>query len=252
MLASTSTARRPGGFSKLKGVPALEEGSTPRARGVVIPLTMKGPPLRTSPMGSRYESKAAARRLRSAYAGVIRLGWEMTWLNAWFAGGHEAEYIKAFRRVVEIFRRHSTGFKFDWCPGWGPQEMPADTSYPGDDVVDYIGLDVYDFKHEGTPEERWNNFYVKAPFGLEWHREFARLHGKRMSYPEWGVGNFGDNRFLSRCTLVPTKDGSASPLFLREWRLAHQIARPFRIAASVPKRSPLIAITLVLADNPVH
>jgi hypothetical protein len=115
---------------------------------------------------------------------------------AWFAGGHEAEYIKAFRRVVEIFRRHSASFKFDWCPGWGPQEMPADTSYPGDDVVDYIGLDVYDFKHEGSVEERWNNFYVKAPFGLEWHREFAHLHGKRMSYPEWGVGNFGDNPFF--------------------------------------------------------
>ena len=45
--------------------------------------------------------------------------------------------------------------------------MPADASYPGRDVVDYIGLDVYDFKHEGTPEKRWNNFYVKAPFGLE-------------------------------------------------------------------------------------
>ena len=28
--------------------------------------------------------------------------------------------------------------------------MPADLAYPGDDVVDYIGLDVYDFKYEGT------------------------------------------------------------------------------------------------------
>ena len=74
--------------------------------------------------------------------------------------------------------------------------MPADASYPGDDVVDYIGLDVYDFKHEGSVEERWNTFYVKAPFGLEWHRDFALWHGKRMSYPEWGVGNFGDNPFF--------------------------------------------------------
>ena len=37
---------------------------------------------------------------------------------------------------------------------------------------------------------------MKAPFGLEWHREFAARHGKRMSYPEWGVGNFGDNPFF--------------------------------------------------------
>ena len=114
----------------------------------------------------------------------------------WFAKGHEADYIAAFRRVVGIFRRHSGEFKIDWCPGWGPQDTPADLAYPGDDVVDYIGLDVYDFKHEGTPEERWETFYLKAPFGLEWHRDFAARHGKPMSYPEWGVGHFGDNPFF--------------------------------------------------------
>ena len=30
----------------------------------------------------------------------------------------------------------------------------------------------------------------------EWHRDFAARHGKLMSYPEWGVGNFGDNPFF--------------------------------------------------------
>ena len=98
--------------------------------------------------------------------------------------------------MVGIFRRYSNDFKYDWCPGWGPQDSPADLAYPGDDVVDYIGLDVYDFKHEGSVEERWNTFYLKAPFGLEWHRDFAARHGKPMSYPEWGVGNFGDNPYF--------------------------------------------------------
>ena len=74
--------------------------------------------------------------------------------------------------------------------------MPADLAYPGDDVVDYIGLDVYDFRYEGTPEERWEKFYLKGPFGLEWHRDFAAAHGKPMTYPEWGVGNFGDNPYF--------------------------------------------------------
>jgi hypothetical protein len=187
-------------FSKLSWVPGVWMKLNP-ARNVVwsMPLTMKGTPLADVADGLHdAEFEAAARAISEAHPqAVIRLGWEMNLAEmAWFAGGHEADYIKAFRRVVEIFRRHSSGFKFDWCPGWGPQEMPADASYPGDDVVDYIGLDVYDFKHEGSVEERWNNFYVKAPFGLEWHREFARLHGKRMSYPEWGVGNFGDNPFF--------------------------------------------------------
>ena len=162
-------------------------------------LRMKGTPLADVADGLHdTEFEAAARAISEAHPqAIIRLGWEMNLSDmARFAKGHEADYIKAFRRVVEIFRRHSAGFKFDWCPGWGPQEMPADASYPGDDVVDYIGLDVYDFKHEGLPEERWNIFYVTAEFGLEWHRDFALRHGKRMSYPEWGVGNFGDNPFF--------------------------------------------------------
>jgi len=187
-------------FSRLNWVPGVWKKLN-SARNVVwsIPLTMKGTPLAEIADGLRdAEFEVAARAISEAHPqAVIRLGWEMNLAEmAWFAKGHEADYIKAFRRVVEIFRRHSAGFKFDWCPGWGPQDMPADLSYPGDDVVDYIGLDVYDFKHEGTVEERWNTFYVKAPFGLEWQREFARLHGKRMSYPEWGVGNFGDNPFF--------------------------------------------------------
>ena len=77
-----------------------------------------------------------------------------------------------------------------------PQELPADLVYPGDDVVDYIGLDVYDYKQEGSAQERWDRHYLKAPFGLQWHRDFATQHGKLMSYPEWGVGQFGDNPFF--------------------------------------------------------
>lgn len=184
-------------FSKLSWVPGIWKKLNP-LRNVVwsIPLTMKGTPLADVAGGLHdAEFEAAARAISEAHPqAIIRLGWEMNLAEmAWFAKGQEADYIKAFRRVVEIFRRYSTDFKFDWCPGWGPQDMPAETSYPGDDVVDYIGLDVYDFKQEGTAEERWNSFYVKAPFGLEWHREFARQRGKRMSYPEWGVGNAGDN-----------------------------------------------------------
>jgi beta-mannanase len=114
----------------------------------------------------------------------------------WFAKGQEADYIAAFRRVVGIFRRYSDQFSFDWCPSWGPQDNPADLTYPGDDVVDYVGLDIYDFRHEGTPEHRWKTFYRDAPFGLEWHRAFASAHNKPMSYPEWGVGQFGDNPYF--------------------------------------------------------
>ena len=171
------------------------------ARNVVwsVPLTVKGTALKDVADGLHdAEFEAAAMAISEAQPkAIIRPGWEMNVQSmAWFAKDQEADYIRAFRRVVSIFRRHSTGLKYDWCPGWGPQDSPADLTYPGDDVVDYVGLDVYDYKFEGSAAERWDHFYLNAPFGLLWHNEFAARHGKAMSYPEWGVGNFGDNPFF--------------------------------------------------------
>jgi hypothetical protein len=187
-------------FYKFNWVPGIWNKLNP-ARNVVwsMPLNVKGTPLADVADGLHdAEFEAAARAISEAQPkAIIRLGWEMNLGDSsWASKGQEAEYIRAFRRVVGIFRRYSNDFKYDWCPGWGPQDSPADLAYPGDDVVDYIGLDVYDFKHEGSVEERWNTFYLKAPFGLEWHRDFAAQHGKLMSYPEWGVGNFGDNPYF--------------------------------------------------------
>jgi hypothetical protein len=187
-------------FFKLNWVPGIWNKLNP-ARNVVwsVPLSVKGTGLADVADGLHdAEFEAAARAIFEAQPkAIIRLGWEMNLADsAWAAKGQEADYIRAFRRVVGIFRRYSNDFRYDWCPGWGPQDSPADLTYPGDDVVDYIGLDVYDFKHEGSVEERWNTFYLKAPFGLEWHRDFAARHGKLMSYPEWGVGNFGDNPYF--------------------------------------------------------
>ena len=187
-------------FFRLNWVPGVWSKLNP-ARNVVwsVPLTVKGTSLADVADGLHdAEFEAAARAIAEAQPrAIIRLGWEMNLVSmAWSAKDREADYIKAFRRVVGIFRGYSSGFKYDWCPGWGPQDSAADLAYPGDDVVDYIGLDVYDFKYDGSVRERWDNFYLKAPFGLQWHREFAARHGKPMSYPEWGVGNFGDNPFF--------------------------------------------------------
>jgi hypothetical protein len=187
-------------FHKVTWVPGIWKKLNP-TRNVVwsVPLTITGTPLAEVADGQHdAEFGAAARAIADAQPkAIIRLGWEMNISNmGWFTKGYEGDYIGAFRRVVAIFRRASHEFTFDWCPGWGPQDTSADLSYPGDDVVDIIGLDVYDFKLEGTVEERWDKFYLKAPFGLEWQRDFAKLHRKKMSYPEWGVGQAGDNPYF--------------------------------------------------------
>lgn len=187
-------------YSKLNWVPGIWKKLNPK-RNVVwsVPLTVVGTPLSDVAKGLHdSEFEAAAKAIADAQPrAIIRLGWEMNLLQmAWSSKGREADYIAAFRRVVGIFRRYSNEFRYDWCPGWGAQDSPADLAYPGDDVVDIIGLDVYDFKYTGSVKDRWTINYLKAPFGLEWHRDFAARHKKPMSYPEWGVGNFGDNQYF--------------------------------------------------------
>lgn len=189
-------------FRNFTWVPGVWKRLNPARRLVwSMQLTMKGTPL-TDIAAGKYdlEFEGAATAIANAQPdAVIRLGWEMNLEQSnWFAGGREADFISAYRRVAVIFRKASRRFTFDWCPGWGPQETPADRAWPGDDVVDVVGLDVYDFKFDGTPEERWRKFYLTAPFGLEWHRAFAARHNKPMSYPEWGVGHFGDNPYFIR------------------------------------------------------
>jgi hypothetical protein len=96
--------------------------------------------------------------------------------------------------------------------------MPADAANPGDAYVDTIGLDVYDQywgPNPGDPEVRWNS-YVTQPFGLAWHRDFARAHGKRMTFPEWGVITRSDGY-----------GGGDDPAFIRhmyDWIAANDVA----------------------------
>lgn len=131
---------------------------------------------------------------------VIRLGWEAnTWAHPWAAEGDPASYKQFFRRIVSVMRSvPGAGFSFDWTAnsgvGGGSVLTTFDSFYPGDDVVDLIGLDVYDMKWEdstSTPAARWD-FTLRQRLGLADHRAFAQAHGKSVSFPEWGMRAKGD------------------------------------------------------------
>jgi beta-mannanase len=142
-----------------------------------------------------------ARGIAKAYPkAVIRIGWEFNadWYS-WSAKGRAQEYIDAFRHVAGIFKAASRDFTIDWCPVQGfSAKMAADLAYPGDDVVDVIGMDLYndyrwgDFKDD--PAKRWN-WLRTYDHGLEWQVQFAAAHHKPMSLPEWGV-NRDDPNFI--------------------------------------------------------
>lgn len=123
---------------------------------------------------------------------VIRLGWEMNgdWF-AWSAKGNEAAFIAYWRRVVDTMRSvKGAKFKFEWSPVFGPTAIDPETVYPGNEWVDFIGMSVFDQGYrEGwqDPDRRWHEMVLAFRYGLLWHRDFAASHGKKLTYPEWGV-----------------------------------------------------------------
>jgi hypothetical protein len=147
--------------------------------------------------------ESVARSIAKVYPhAIIRIGWEFNadWYS-WSAKGRAQDYINAFRHVAKIFKAASPDFTIDWCPDHGfSANMPADVAYPGDDVVDVIGMDFYnDYRwgnYKDDPEKRWE-WYKTFSYGLDWQAKFAAAHRKPMSMPEWGV-NRDDPLFISK------------------------------------------------------
>ena len=167
-----------------------------------VPLIPKVASLTHAASGSydQYYRNAAATiaRARSDSPIYVRTGWEQngSWMP-WAAKGREAIFIGAFRQFATCFRDVSDRFRLVWCPNIG-QNDPS-LSYPGDDVVDVVGMDVYHFpqREPNRPDDAWR-FMVTRAFGLQWHLEFASAHRKPMAYPEWGVSSEGFGPYIQK------------------------------------------------------
>ena len=160
-----------------------------------VPLTIVGTPLAKVADGSHdAEFRKVARALVANGWGraTIRLGWEFngSWMP-WAARNDPGAYIAAYRRVVSLFRSaEGAGFTFDWCCAWGKNDIAPDAVYPGDDVVDIIGMDIYTRSYnafDAIPSLRWQGLR-EAAYGLNWLVSFSREHHKMLSIPEWGTG----------------------------------------------------------------
>ncbi|MFD3521982.1 glycoside hydrolase family 26 protein [Streptomyces sp. NPDC058653] len=121
---------------------------------------------------------------------VVVLGWEMNGTTYTHRCAPDPGAWKAYwKRIVGTMRAvPGQKFRFDFAPNRGRDAIPWTECYPGDDVVDIVGMDSYDQAPGRTFEEQ-----VNAPFGLLHHVNFAAEHGKVISYPEWGLFRNGDN-----------------------------------------------------------
>ncbi|WP_069741727.1 glycoside hydrolase family 26 protein [Streptomyces sp. EN23] len=121
---------------------------------------------------------------------VIVLGWEMNGTTYTHRCGPDPTSWKAYwERIVTAMRAvPGQEFRFDFTPSRGRDAVPWTECYPGDDVVDIIGMDSYD----QPPGETFDD-QVTDPYGLQKHVDFAAERGKPISFPEWGLFRNGDN-----------------------------------------------------------
>jgi len=121
---------------------------------------------------------------------VLVPGWEMNGVTYTHRCAPDPENWKRYwRRIVTVMRSvPGQKFKFDFAPNRGADAIPWPECYPGDDVVDIVGMDSYDQPHGMSFDEE-----VSEPYGLQFQVDFARAHGKPISYPEWGLYRNGDD-----------------------------------------------------------
>ncbi|MGY5122175.1 glycoside hydrolase family 26 protein [Streptomyces sp. 900105755] len=130
---------------------------------------------------------------------VIVLGWEMNGITYTHRCGPDPEAWKTYwRRIVTTMRAvPGQKFRFDFTSSRGRDAVPWTQCYPGDDTVDIIGMDSYD-----QPAGLSFDQQVREPYGLQQHVDFAKAHGKPVSYPEWGLFRNGDNAEYMRRMLA--------------------------------------------------
>lgn len=130
---------------------------------------------------------------------VIRLGHECT--GAWYPWAAEADpelYVEAYRHVHQVMAEVSPAFRFEWNVARGDFETIGVAAYPGDDVVDIVGTDIYYRPAADDPpltDETWARRYQQH---LEVHRDFAIERGKPLAYSEWAVGGVEEPAFIGR------------------------------------------------------
>lgn len=97
--------------------------------------------------------------------------------------GTSAEYVAAYRHYVSVFRSvGASNVVFAWILTPHTFKATADAWYPGDDVVDWIGTDAYNFGACKAGVTGWRTMQETASAFYQW----GSAHGKPLVLAEYG------------------------------------------------------------------
>jgi hypothetical protein len=152
-----------------------------------------------------YIVQCAVDAARWGWPTFCRPNWEANgWWYGWSPydgsgnprpGCAPSDYVAAWRHYRQIFAAIAPNVSFVWCPHLWVQGVPSGTSpylptdlYPGDDVVDWIGMDAY------GGAATWD-YMQTGPYGMNYWAQFAADHGKPLMLCEWALsdGATGDS-----------------------------------------------------------
>lgn len=139
-----------------------------------------------------YARTLAATLVRTGLGdSYIRLGnegngsWEKDWIGN--APVDWSEWRSFWSRTVLAMRSvPGAHFRFIWCISEAVGAVPLKAYYPGADVVDVIGVDVYDAGFTYSGQRRWEHLIQQSGGVLDLVR-FARARHKPLAVPEWGL-----------------------------------------------------------------
>ena len=140
---------------------------------------------------------AMARNLREAGLddSILRIGWEAQgdWAT-WSYRNNPADWRACWRHIAEAAKREAPTLRTNWNVGddiggtrTDMRDSVAiagfDAFYPGNDVVDEIGIDTYETPHV----KDYGVFFNNDIGNLGWFAQQAKRLGKPLSFPEWGL-----------------------------------------------------------------
>jgi hypothetical protein len=130
---------------------------------------------------------------------LVRLGWEYnrgSGSHPWGidTAGEIPAYVACFRREAAALKSAAPGLRIEWTNGRYTRMAVSPTrAYPGDDVVDVVGIHYYDnpnYPRQSTQAE-WDRqstmTYAGGPMGIATWVPWAARRGKKLAVSEWAV-----------------------------------------------------------------